>query len=105
MAKRMRNAGNSERIDEELLDMFNEIDEPIEEIVEEPKTVRLRLLVDVNLNYKGKVTETWYHFYGAGSEANVYVDDVEIMMQKRVGGVCDGCPSSSGPQPYFEIIE
>ena len=102
----MRNAGNSERVEED----FDNLPEPPDTLdefleIEEPKTIRLRLLVDVNLNYKGKVTETWYHFYGAGSEANVYVDDVEIMMQKRVGGVCDGCPSSSGPQPYFEIIE
>lgn len=84
----------------ELIETYEDKHFPIEE----PVYVRVRLLVDVRLNYVGKVTGNIYHFFGAGSEADVDENDVEIMMKKRVGGVCDGCPASSGPQPYFEII-
>lgn len=89
MAKRSNYVNKSKRIDVVL-------DE--EEVEEIPETVRLVLLKDMNLNYKGPITGKVYSWSGAGSVENINVEDAEIMLAKR-GGQC--CPGGSGPQPYF----
>ena len=101
MAKRMRNAGIGE-----LEEDFSDIPDPPSTLNEyiEPITVRLKLIKDVRLEIIGKVTGKVYYFGGAGSELDVDKDDAEIMMKKQSGAWCDGCPSSSGPQPYFELV-
>lgn len=91
MAKRSNYVNKSKRIDVVL-------DE--ETFVEEaPETVRLVLLKDMTLNYKGPITGKMYSWSGAGSvRDDINVEDAEIMLAKR-GGQC--CPGGSGPQPYF----
>ena len=62
--------------------------------------VRLRLMRDVKLTTKGKITGTEYQWSGAGAEVDVRQLDVETLLQK---GVYKSCCGSIG-SPMFEIV-
>jgi len=68
-----------------------------------PKTVRLVLLKQLNLKYKGPITGNTYTFSGAGAEADVDEKDAEIMLAKRGGLCCQGSGVGT-PQPYFAKV-
>jgi hypothetical protein len=68
-----------------------------------PETVRLVLLKQVKLNYKGPVTGKRYVFGGAGAEVDVDKEDAEIMMSKMGGKCCEGSGIGT-PTPYFAEV-
>ena len=68
----------------------------------EPTTVRLRLLMPVNLITTGPVTGKEYIFMGAGSIVDVDKLDENALLAKTSGG-CN-CPGSAGASPYFEQV-
>ena len=73
---------------------------PEEMAIEEITIVRLRLMRDVKLTTKGKITGTEYQWSGAGAEVDVRQLDVETLLQK---GVYKSCCGSIG-SPMFEIV-
>jgi hypothetical protein len=78
--------------------------EGYEEVIEDAPqtTVRLRLLKSITLNYTGPITGQKYVFSGSGSVVEVDAEDATIMLEKKGGRPC--CPTSVGPQPYFELV-
>ena len=62
--------------------------------------VRLRLMRDVKLTTKGKITGTVYQWSGAGAEVEVKQADVESLRQR---GIYKSCCGSLG-HPMFEIV-
>lgn len=104
MAKRIADERDSQRVEVKLVTVAD-IGSGIEPgTPQQPKTVRLRLLKDVILKTVGPVTGKVYVFNRGGSEMDVDEKDATIMIERRSGG-CDTCPSNSGSQPYFEIVE
>ena len=100
MAKRSRNVGHSEWLDEE------EQEEEIYdiEIELESSTSQIMLLKNLNVNYYGKATGNLYSFSGGGAIIEVDNQDVPDMLAKN-GGNCTSCPSSIGRTPYFSLVE
>lgn len=98
MAKRSVDDRDSEwvKVEVEQLEV-----EPLE--VEQPRpTVQLRLLKSLTVNYVGPITGQLYIFSGSGSIVEVDAEDAPLMLMKKGNKKC--CPTSVGPQPYFEIV-
>lgn len=62
-------------------------------------TVRLVLLMDINLNITGRSSGKVYSFSGAGTIQNIDKEDVDFFLDLKQGGCC-----GSVANPYFEIV-
>lgn len=69
---------------------------------EEPKTVRITLLRQVNLTVTASVTKNIYKFFGAGSTVSVDTRDAPELLSKVRGQSCCG---GSSPQHYFVLAD
>jgi hypothetical protein len=75
----------------------------LEEVEDEPETVKIMLLKNLTVNYTGHYTGNLYVFSGGGSVVDVNIRDLDSMLSK-VSGACDGC-SRTGKTHYFSLVE